>query len=215
MEKYPGIKSTDRGVIHTSLQYLCCYGLGEYNKYIAVVNSFPWASVNVTYSRAVCNSDGGDEDHNSLIVLMDGPSQVRMQSLIKDFETALIAAGFHINRTRALQEPFHTTLGVVGKNYPVDAVLTEINNAIPVWSDVPINLKNFLLMPVPTWQFHSNDSFVGAVQPDDRTPIQWLESEHEWSYQRDTDAIERLAKRSMQSRHDHYGLGLGRFSPLH
>jgi len=173
MQKHPGVKSLDRGIVHASLQYLCCYGSGEYNRYISVIDNFNWHSVNVTYGRAVCNSDAGDQEHNSLIVLMDDKSQKAMMDLIKGFEAALEAAGIHVNRTRDKQEPFHTTLGVVGKGYPVDSVLAEINGAIPNFSPTPINIKNFLLSPVPLWQFHSSDSrragsgTVGEIAPHD------------------------------------------------
>jgi len=164
MQKHPGVTSTDRGIIHTSLQYLCCYGSGQYNLYVSIIDSLSWHSVNVTYGRAVCNSDEGDQNHNSLIVLLDEPSQKAMGDLVKSFEAAMIAHGLPVNRTRAVQEPFHTTLGVVAKGYPVDEVLAEINAAIPNFSPIPINIKNFLLMPAPLWEFHSSDSQAAGTR---------------------------------------------------
>jgi len=158
MEKHKGVTSTDRGVIHTSLQYLCCYSIVTYTKWIDIMSSYSWASVNVTFDQAVCNMDNNDSDHTSIIVLMDQASQAVMFNLVSRFEAEMKAHGIPVKYPRSGMEPFHVTLGVVDSSYPVQQVVAEINQQITEWSDVPINISNFLLIPVPVWEMKSNDS---------------------------------------------------------
>jgi len=158
MLKYPGVTSLDRGIVHLSLQYLCCYDIVQYSRYIDVISNYKWHSVNITFGKAVCNMDEGDPDHTSFIVLVDDKSQAALASLVKGFEAAMINAGIPVSQPRATMELFHSTIGVVNKHYDADAVINEINKAIPTFSPIPINLSNFLLIPVPLWEFFSDDS---------------------------------------------------------
>jgi len=167
MEKYNGVESTDRGVIHTSIQYLCCYSIITYTKWISVMENYGWESVNVTFDRAVCNMDNNDSDHTSIIVLMDQASQTKMFSLVAGFEQEMEKHGITVKYPRSGMEPFHVTLGVVNKKYPVDQVLAEINEQVPMWSDVAINISNFLLIPVPVWEIKSNDSLSSEIHWND------------------------------------------------
>jgi len=175
MSKYPGVLSTDRGKIHLTFQYLCCYDLPTFTKYINVIDNYKWHSVNVTYVKAVCNMDKGDPDHTSIIVLLDPPSQKIMSDVVTGFERAMVADAIPLPFNRSVMEPFHSTLGVVNKAYPIDKVLDEINAAIPSWSPVPINLKNFLLITF-VHQFRAIDGQLGAQALDvDRNDLQFAQ----------------------------------------
>jgi len=171
MEKHSGVESTDRGVIHTSLQYLCCYSIVTYTKWIDVINTYgSWASVNVTFDKAVCNMDNNDSDHTSIIVLMDAQSQQKMFDLVAYWESVMEEHGIPVKHPRSQMEPFHVTLGVVNKAYPVDQVVAQINEQVTSWSDVPINISNFMLIPVPVWELKSNDS-VSITSEDMRSDL--------------------------------------------
>lgn len=72
-----------------------------------------------------------------------------MASFVEELEERVRAEGVDIHVPRRLQEPFHSTLGVVdGDAYPCVQALDAVNKAIPPtsWtSEGPI------ILDTPTW----------------------------------------------------------------
>ncbi len=101
MNRYPGVISTDATFLHTTIQYLCCYDLLTYEKFVSVISNSVWQPINITFGQAVCNSDAGANNHTSIIVLYDEPSQQAMSALVGRFESALVAAGIPIPQPRS------------------------------------------------------------------------------------------------------------------
>jgi hypothetical protein len=120
--------------LHMSVDYFCCYNSIDFDTIHAVLESYSWPEVNVTFDRPVwrVDSDAEDADHYSLIVLLDEGSEAGMQALVAGVEAAVRAAGVDIHVPRQQQEPFHSTLAVVnGTSYPCSAGLDAVNAAIP------------------------------------------------------------------------------------
>jgi hypothetical protein len=126
--------------LHMSLNYLCCYSPTTLEAIYRVLRRLPWPPLNVTFDRPVVRIDGDDSDaptvanaeHASIVVLLDAPSQRRMERFVAGVEAAIRAAGFDVHVPRAAQEPFHSTLAVVsGGAYPAAAALEAINAAVP------------------------------------------------------------------------------------
>lgn len=54
---------------------------------------------------------------------------------MRQFESAIINAGLPLRKPRFAQEFFHSTDAVVGRSYPTQTVLRDINKAIPQWTE--------------------------------------------------------------------------------
>ena len=156
LKQFGDVEKIDSGSgLHVSFNYFCCYTEAERGAILSVLRSFPWPTLNVSFDRPTWRIDSGDGgshertadsaavDHQSIIVLLDGPSQQAMLQLVGDVEARIRAAGVDVHVPRAKQEPFHSTLGVVsGKGFPAAAALAAINKATPPgkWSR-PITLS--------------------------------------------------------------------------
>ena len=126
--------------LHMSLNYFCCYSAVDLQTIKGVLEDVDWPPLNVSFERPVWRIDGdrGEAptreaiDHQSIIVLLDEPSQRQMEGLVADLEERVRAVGLDVHVPRALQEPFHSTLGVVsGGAFPAEAALAAVDQAVP------------------------------------------------------------------------------------
>eukprot|EP01112_Ceratiomyxa_fruticulosa_P015089 TRINITY_DN439_c0_g1_i1.p1 TRINITY_DN439_c0_g1~~TRINITY_DN439_c0_g1_i1.p1 ORF type:complete len:233 (-),score=23.51 TRINITY_DN439_c0_g1_i1:133-831(-) len=160
MGSEPGVITNDDLIFHTTLQYLCCYDIVQYNKVINVISKIQWKPFNITFGSAFCNFGGdGDASDNSIIIGLDAPSQVTVANFVDNVENAILNSGLPIIKRRANMEPFHSTLGVVSKGYPIDSILQKINQAIPVYNTEPIVVDSFTML-FPPFVFNANTSLV-------------------------------------------------------
>ena len=111
-----------------------------------MLSKVEWPPLNVSFERAVWRIDGSKGslpsllaiEHQSIIVLLDQPSQRLMQSFVAELETKIRAAGVDVHVPRAEQEPFHSTLGVVsGQSFPAEAALAAVHRVVPPGSWTP------------------------------------------------------------------------------
>ena len=69
--------------------------------------------------------------HYSIIVLLDQESDDRMQSWVSEVEQRIREQGIPIRFSRSVQQPFHSTLGVVnGLEFPLETALAAVNTVV-------------------------------------------------------------------------------------
>jgi len=90
---------------------------------------------------------------------VDELSQQKLGNFVLRIEKMLESYGVPIYRPRSEMEPFHSTLGVVRKSYPIDAVLEKINNNITVWNSVPISIDSFFVAFPPVISFANTTNY--------------------------------------------------------
>jgi len=150
-----GVKSEDPELImHMTLAYICCLTLDQQLALEIYLTQFEWETVNVTFSHVICNNDS--IDHLSFIVVVDELSQQKLGNFVLRIEKMLESYGVPIYRPRSEMEPFHSTLGVVRKSYPIDVVLNKINTNITVWNSVPIAIETFFVAFPPVFNYANN-----------------------------------------------------------
>ena len=157
LKRFGDVEKVNSGSgLHVSFNYFCCYTATERGVISSVLRSMAWPTLNVSFDRPTWRIDGGADgssherladsafvDHQSIIVLLDAPSQRAMQRLVGEVEARVRAAGVDVHVPRAQQEPFHSTLAVVsGKGFPAAAALAAIDKPIApgTWSR-PITLS--------------------------------------------------------------------------
>jgi len=156
MKQYDGVITDDDLLLHSTLQYYCCYSFDDYIRIAEILDDYKWKPFNLTFSTAVCNLGGdGISSWNSIIVRLDDEGQTRMYNFVKGIENALISAGIPIHTPRSQQEPFHSTLGVVTGDYPIDKVLQEINQKIPIFNKKPMKIDSFFSFFPPHYWYSS------------------------------------------------------------
>ncbi len=111
----------NRYILHTTVQYLCCYSPEEYETIADLIDSMSWEPINVTFNKIDCNyGDNLLPSWNSVDIFMDEPrysvtlhhyliiySSQAMYAFVKRIETAMENAGIPVNNPRTTQEPFH------------------------------------------------------------------------------------------------------------
>jgi len=158
MCQYPGVITNDDWILHMTIDYLCCYSVVTYGEIINIIAGVAWEPLNITFSNVICNYGGdGFSGLNSIVVMLDDDSQARAQAFIERFEAAINASGIPIHLPRSEQEPFHSTLGVVEGSYPIEEVIAQINQQLPVFNQQPIEISSFFSV-FPPWIFNSNSS---------------------------------------------------------
>lgn len=154
MTGYPGVRSLDvPPLLHITFQYLCCYNEVDYYIIEQVLTDLDWQPVNVTFAAAVCNNESAD--HLSFVAMLDAASQASLGLFVERIERAMLAAGVPVHVPRSAQEPFHSTIGVVGADYPVAEVLGFINGNVTSWGALPLTINSFFI-ELPPKIFHAN-----------------------------------------------------------
>lgn len=109
-----------------------------------VMATMPWSEFSVGYASATCNV-GANESYASVIVAADPPTQQTLFAFVRRIEAAVEAAGVKINHPRV--QEFHSTLGQVTLDYPIDDVIAELNRRFPSFTpEQPIEVQ-FILGP--------------------------------------------------------------------
>ena len=140
MKQFSGVRSTDPLTgLHTTLNYFCCHTTEEKAIIIEVLQKLKWQSFGLTYRGAGCNK-GANETWASLWSQADDGSQNLLWSLVHQIEAAVEAAGVRINHPRV--QGFHSTLGQVTLDFPIDAVVQTLNERYP-FNSQPIEVKWF------------------------------------------------------------------------
>lgn len=155
MREHGHVIDTERGAaLHVSLQYLCCQTARDVAIVADVYKQHTWALRNLTFERAVCRTDYDDAGrgmYTSVIVLLDAPSNARMEALAASLEDEIEQRGVKLTQRRAQQQPFHSTLGAVHTKrpngadkgaaaaaYPIVDAVQDINRQIPIWHAEPV-----------------------------------------------------------------------------
>ena len=125
IKKSGDVKSVDSPVfkLHTTMYYFCCYTDEEEKKIKAGLKEMDWEPLAVTYDTTGCNVDQHSDD---LVYLHAMP---RNQSAFFDFarrvESVMTDLGVHVEPRETL---YHMTLARVGKEYPVDEVMSDLES---------------------------------------------------------------------------------------
>lgn len=123
IKKSGDVKSVDSPVwkLHTTLYYFCCYTDEEEKKIKAGLKNMDWEPFSVKYDNTGCNVDQHSDD---LVYLHAMPKD---QSALFDFarriEGVMSELDVHVEPRETL---FHMTLARVGKDYPVDDVISDL-----------------------------------------------------------------------------------------
>jgi hypothetical protein len=80
IKSFGAVKSDDLYFLHTTVSYLCCYTLEQYQSVIfPALEAVAWRPLNVSFGQAVCNLDSATNNPpantTSLILLLDDQSQ--------------------------------------------------------------------------------------------------------------------------------------------
>lgn len=127
------------GQLHVSFQYLCCYSPQQKASIRKVLSSLAWPELNISFSSPVWRIDNtivpsspkSKGHHYSIIVLLDQESDDRMQSWVSEVEQRIREQGIPIRFSRSVQQPFHSTLGVVnGLEFPLETALAAVNTVV-------------------------------------------------------------------------------------
>jgi 2'-5' RNA ligase len=124
IQQYPAdiIRMESLLILHTSIQYMCCYSSRQYDIFLDVIKQLNWHSFNVNYTGFGCNLD---RDNVTIYVhaLPNTQSQTDLLTFIHSIEAILIQRGVPINHPRTTL--FHMTLARVKHSFPVDAVVAQ------------------------------------------------------------------------------------------
>ena len=143
------IKTESGGGLHVSFEYLCCYSPAAQAAVREVLRGIDWPPLNISFGAPVwridnpiVSQDPADTSHHfSIIVLLDEPSNARLEAWVATVEATLRSKGILVHLPRSKQQPFHSTLGVVnGLEFAMEAALEAINTAIPPHSWTTANL---------------------------------------------------------------------------
>jgi len=140
---------------HISLSYYCCHPEVELQRIKDVVMKDWrrwWQPQRLNLSYATCAVDGPSLDHVSFIVMLDEASNRLMMDWVLRLEARIQAAGLPVHLSRRMQEPFHTTLGVVnGSAYPVRRAIEALNKHFPPgsWLADPLQQGNLTFWDSP------------------------------------------------------------------
>ena len=74
-----------------------------------------------------------------------------MLNLTNTFENALISAGIPIYKSRKQMLPFHSTIGVVTADYPIQQALQIVN-------------QNVSFSDLPPYNLHAFDTFLPEIR---------------------------------------------------
>jgi len=157
LSSYGSLITTDRLLPHITIQYLCCYSLGEYSKIADAIRKVKWKPLPVTFANLTCNVGGDDmQSARSLIIRLSRDSQNTLAHFVEEVEHIMEnEMNIPVHRRRKDQEFFHSTLAVVREDYPVKEALLEVNNELRNWTTTPI-LIDSMIMLFPPHRFHSN-----------------------------------------------------------
>lgn len=73
---------------------LCCYSMVQYWDIMDVLEKVPWQPINLTFTSTVCASGGDGLDFtNSIIALVDQPTQQILANFVEQLEAAMTKAG--------------------------------------------------------------------------------------------------------------------------
>jgi len=148
MNATTGVQQLDfSSQLHVSVNYFCCLFPEQVTLLGKVLASVSWSPFNIIFDKAECNTNGDPWNLGgiSFIVWLDTLSMLRMANLSHVVERAVVAAGLPVYRPRALQEPYHSTLGTVNLDYPCQQVLTHVASAVPNFSPSPVGVDLFVL----------------------------------------------------------------------
>jgi 2'-5' RNA ligase len=146
MREFGAAQTQAGSELHMTLHYFCCHSTTDLATMKRVLEGVGRPLFNVTFGQAVVRIDS-EPAHYSVIVMLDEESNARMMKWVESLEQSMREAGVAIHTPRSLQEPFHSTLGVVdGHTYPVERALTAVNTQIRDWTGgLPLTLKEFTI----------------------------------------------------------------------
>eukprot|EP01103_Thecamoeba_quadrilineata_P018883 TRINITY_DN7430_c0_g1_i1.p1 TRINITY_DN7430_c0_g1~~TRINITY_DN7430_c0_g1_i1.p1 ORF type:complete len:249 (-),score=46.23 TRINITY_DN7430_c0_g1_i1:40-720(-) len=154
IRQYPGVVGNEDLDLRMTLQYFCCYAPHQYDQVAEAIRSVVWEPFDLKFSTAECYSGGNrNASDSSIVVVLDNKTQKQVASVVEAFETAIVARGVPVKTPRSDQQPFHVILGIVDSTYPVEEVLTSINNEIDTWNRFPIKVTNFFIGIPPNYFF--------------------------------------------------------------
>eukprot|EP01119_Soliformovum_irregulare_P010091 TRINITY_DN2466_c0_g1_i1.p1 TRINITY_DN2466_c0_g1~~TRINITY_DN2466_c0_g1_i1.p1 ORF type:complete len:193 (+),score=2.69 TRINITY_DN2466_c0_g1_i1:171-749(+) len=157
LNSYGGVYTDDKWFMHMTLQYLCCYGLSTYVEMVEALSTYQWKPFSLRFAKVICNYGGVGFGSNSIIVLLDDESQNEMLDFVEQIEKYLENQGFVIHRKRKDQEHFHSTLGTVSSDYPMEKALAQVNEIVPIFNNKPMIISSFFI-PFPPYVFHANST---------------------------------------------------------
>lgn len=156
LQSFGKLFSNDLLDLHTTVMYLCCYSLAQYEHTLfPAIDAVSWQPVNVTFDRLVCNYNPPANSTlpittSSIILLLSPSSHASMNHLVDRFQTSMAAHNISVI-PRATMEVFHVTVAVVTEDFPILKAMAAVNKAITDWTQGhAIVVDNFeSILPYP------------------------------------------------------------------